>query len=116
MRHFNQIVILSIALFLSSCDEAVELTYCDPTPNPNESPAPEKLEVALLSPLVLTAVVEYTITNNGEVIDIVLVETRSNQDRQDLEERFGRNVIAAVQDWKYSRLETSCLVRQEFRF
>ena len=116
MRHFDQIVILTIALFLSSCDEAAQLTYCDPTPDPTESPAPERLEVALFTPLVLTAIAEFTITNNGEVIDVALVEIRSNQDRRDLEDRFGRNVIAAVQNWKYAPLETSCLVRQEFRF
>ena len=116
MRHFSQIAILSIALLFSSCDQAVDLTYCDPTPEPIESPAPEKISVALFRPLVIIAVAQFTITNDGEVIDVALVEIKSNQDRLDLEEKFGRNVIAALQNWKYASLETSCLVRQGFRY
>ena len=116
MHRFSRPVAASVALVLSQWSVSSDLTSCDPALKPIVQTAPL---YPLLESSVLfegRVVVEFTITENGDTVDIEVVESVSKPRSSRFEKGFGNSAVAALASWKYAQTEASCRLRQTLIF
>ncbi len=74
MHRLGKAAIFTMTIFLSSPSMGDRIKMCNPTPIPVASPPPETPTLKLPAPVSGYAVLEYTVTEQGNVTDVELIQ------------------------------------------
>ena len=116
MHRLSRWVSASALLTLSPWSMGSDIAPCDPAPAAIVKVAPQY--PLLESPIGVEGyvIVEFTITENGDTVDIEVVESISDPKSSRFEEGFGKAAAAAVGYWKYAETDARCRLRQKLTF
>ncbi len=95
---------------------AEELDRCDPLPEATKKVAPQYPLIESPRPEEGYAIVEFTITQDGEVEDIIVVEAAVESGNDRFESGFAQSAVAAISKWKYDPRPRACRTEQRFVF
>lgn len=109
-------MILALTLVSSSVSIGDMLEMCNPVPNPTESRPPESPNVKLPEPVEGYAILEYSVTEEGIVIDIDLIQSYAPPKVPGLAASFALAAIKAVKNWRYEPVVASCRIHQKRQF
>ena len=105
-----------LAFAWSSWSMGETLEVCNPTPTAIASPAPRNPNLKLAVAVEGYALLEFTVTEQGNVIDVELIQAYAPPSVPGLTASFALAAIAAVKNWKYEPVESRCRVSQKLSF
>jgi len=110
------LVQVSLIAAISNIAIAGDLPDCDPLPTPVERVPPEYPIVESPLPVKGYAVVGFTISMSGKVVDVELVESGSEPPHSGFARGFGRSAERAISQWRYEPRQHACHALQKFTF
>ena len=112
----NKTATFTLTALLSSWSIVDAIEMCNPSPISVESPPPEKPNLRLPTSVSGYALLEYTVTEQGNVTNVELIQAYAPPEVPGLTASFALAAIAAVKNWKYEPVEASCRVRKKLSF